>query len=823
MADNALEGILVHRRHEPLYVNRAWAELHGCTVDEIMAMPTLKVFWHEREKERLESFAADRMAGRWAPSRYRYWARQKSGKPLCVEQFVCIIDWDGEEAIKSSIFDVDAQEKQADELKQRQLSMERLIQERNEALKESNQQLYLYESIINQMSDRISVVGTDYRFRLTNQANATFRRLRPDELIGVHVRETMGEAWFRESRKRKFDKCFEGEATVEERIVEAPDGGKLHVDVRFEPFRDPDGTIGGAIVAIRDITEAKRVEAQLRLFASVIEQASDRISVIGTDYRYRMTNKANLDYHQKPLEEFIGHHIADIFGEEVFSASCKAKFDRCFAGETISSQQDGRGADGNSRRFNVLLEPYCEADGAISGAVVTIRDVTEAYHLSKRLTYQARHDQLTGLINRQAFEEHLECAIDETANTSRSAAFCFIDLDQFKIVNDTVGHLVGDRLLKQVAKLLQQKVRQGDVLARLGGDEFGLLLKGCSLRRAERAAEKLVAVLNDNRFFHEGHIFEVGASIGITAINRYTQDVGKVMSQADLACYAAKDHGRNRVHIYKERDTFLRRRKEEMQQAGGIRAALDQNQFTLFGQSIENAADRGKRPDRVEILLRMTGGENELIMPSCFIPAAERYGFMREIDRWVINRALAWLAKSKMEPMNLRVNVNISGATLNDDTLLDFMRRVFDETEIPVRRICFEITETAAISNLAKTEAFIRELRDLGCEFALDDFGSGLSSLNYLKRLTVDYLKIDRTFIKDVRRDGSSRAMVAAIHQMAKALGIETVAEGIEDRQTLNVLRDLGVDFVQGFEVGMPKPLEFFNKPPPPCQCCQGR
>ncbi|MGI9492077.1 MAG: sensor domain-containing protein [Geminicoccaceae bacterium] len=811
MADNALEGILVHRMHKPLYVNRTWAELHGCTVDEVMDMLTVKGLWHECEDERLEGYVAARTAGRWAPSRYRYRARQKSGKSIWIEQFVRVINWNGEQAIQSTIFDVDAEEKQADELRQRQLSMECLLRERNEALKESNRQLHLYESIINQMSDRISIIGTDYRFRLTNQANATFRRRRPDDLIGVHVRETIGDAWFEDGVKRMLDTCFNGDVTVEERVIEAPDGGHLHIEARFEPFRDPDGTISGAIAAIRDITEAKRVEAQRRLFASVIEQASDRISVIGTDYRYRMTNKANLDYHQKPLEDFIGHHIADILGEQLFSAACKAKFDRCFAGETISSQQDGRAADGSPRRFNVLLEPYSEADGAITGAVITVRDVTEAYHLSKRLTYQARHDQLTGLINRQTFEEYLESAIDETANTSRSAAFCFIDLDQFKIVNDTVGHLVGDQLLKQVARLLQQKVREGDVLARLGGDEFGLLLKGCSLRRAERAAEKLVAVLNDNRFFHDGHVFEVGASIGITAINRHTQDIGEVMSQADLACYAAKDHGRNRVHIYKKRDTFLRRRQEEMQLAGGIRAALDQNQFTLFGQLIEDASDRAKRPERVEILLRMTGDTNDLIMPSCFIPAAERYGFMAEIDRWVINRALACLAKGGMESMDLRINVNISGATLNDNTLLDFVRGVFDETEVPVRRICFEITETAAINNLAKTEAFIGELRALGCEFALDDFGSGLSSLNYLKRLTVDYLKIDRTFIRDVRRDGSSRAMVAAIHQMAKALGIETVAEGVEDRPTLNVLRELGIDFVQGFEVGMPKPLASFS------------
>jgi diguanylate cyclase (GGDEF)-like protein len=442
--------------------------------------------------------------------------------------------------------------------------------------------------------------------------------------------------------------------------------------------------------------------------------------------------------------------------------------------------------------------------------VVTLRDITEAHHLSERLAYQASHDLLTGLANRQTFERQLKRAISETASTSKSAAFCFIDLDQFKVINDTVGHLVGDQLLQQVARLLSDKVHPGDVLARLGGDEFGLLLRGCSLRRAERAAQKLVAVLNEYRFYHDGHVFEVGASIGITVINRATQSINEVMSQADLACYAAKDHGRNRVHIYKKCDAFLSRRREEMHQAGGIRSALDQDRFTLFAQPIKAVAGDGGLPDRIEILLRMTDAEDRLIMPSCFIPAAERYGFMDEIDRWVIKNTVAHLGQALINAADLRVNINLSGATLNDDGLLDYVRLVLQDAKVSAHRICFEITETSAIRNLVKTEVFIQELRASGCKFALDDFGSGLSSLNYLKRLPVDYLKIDRTFIRDVRCDITSRAMVSAIHQMAKALGIETVAEGIEDRITLNVLKDLGIDFAQGFQVGRPEPLERF-------------
>lgn len=691
MVDNALQGIIVHRNQKALYVNRAWADLFGTSVEDVLAMPDISQLFHEMDRERVCRYAADRVAGRLAPHRYRFQIKRPSGQTKWVEVFVRRIIWHGEEACQCSVIDVDDQEKQALELKQLQASMEMQVRDRSEALKASNSELHLCEAIINQMSDRISIIGTDYR--------------------------------------------------------------------------------------------------------------------------YRMTNKANLDYYNKPIEAVIGHHIADIVGDSHFLKFSKPDLDRCLTGETVKGIRVDHDQLGGRLTFEIVFRPYRESDGGISGAVVTLRDITAASHMSERLAYQASHDALTGLVNRRTFEQHLKQAILDTANNSRSAVFCFIDLDQFKIINDTVGHLVGDQLLQQVASSLKNKIHEGDILARLGGDEFGLLLQGCSLRRAERAAEKLVATLNDNRFFHEGNAFEVGASIGITAINRYSQDVGEVMSQADLACYAAKDHGRNRVHIYKKRDAFLCRRREEMHQAGGIRAALDQEQFTLFAQPIERVlGERRSQPDRLEILLRMKGEGSQLIMPGSFIPAAERYGFMGEIDRWVIRQTITYLTGNLAQPEASRVNVNISGVTLNDDTLLDFVCDFLQETGVPAQRVCFEITETAAIRNLVKTEAIVQKLKTLGAEFALDDFGSGLSSLNYLKRLPVDYLKIDRTFIRDIHQDDNSRTMVAAIHQMAKALGIKTVAEGVEDKTTLGVLRDLEIDYAQGFEVGVPRPLTSYSQ-----------
>ena len=320
-------------------------------------------------------------------------------------------------------------------------------------------------------------------------------------------------------------------------------------------------------------------------------------------------------------------------------------------------------------------------------------------------------------------------------------------------------------------------------------------------------------MLNDYRFFHDGHVFEVGASVGIAAINRFSSDIGKIMSQADLACYAAKDHGRNRVHVYKKQDAFLSRRQKEMEQAGTIRAALDRDRFALFAQPIRAIAAQEHDDDtRFEILLRMIGDRNDLVMPSAFIPAAERYGFMGEIDRWVIKETIAGLKKRSPSEMMVQVNVNLSGVTLSDDALFEFVHHILHEQDdgIPAHQLCFEITETAAIRDLIKTETFIRDLKAAGCKFALDDFGTGLSSLNYLKRLPVDYLKIDRGFIRDICHDEGSRAMVAAVHQMAKALGIETVAEGVENCETLSVLKDLGITFAQGFEIGVPKPLDTF-------------
>ncbi len=813
MVDQALQGIVVHNGQRLLYVNDAWAVLHGFSVAEVLAMPSIYDFTHELDRERLQKYRDDRLAGLKAPERYRYRAAHRDGRAIWFEQLVRVIDWQGQPAVMNTVINVDGQERQVVALRQQRRSMKQEVQQRSEALIQSNRELYIHQSILDQLSERISVVGTDYRFRMSNQANLDFRGSTREQLIGQHLRDVQGEAYFEGKAKAQLEQTFNGESVRSESMETAPDGTLRYVQVTTEPFRDPDQTISGAIVSVCDITAAKEAEQELHLFASVIEQSADRISVIDLNYQIIMTNAANIDFHQRSKEAIVGRPLAELVGEDTFHRFSKGALDRCFKGEEVRFRRPHKDQHGHDVTIEVLLEPFRELDGRISGAIARLRDVTEAQAMSEKLAYQARYDQLTGLLNRQAFERLLEKSIGEVSKGGRSDVLCFIDLDQFKVVNDTVGHLAGDTFLKQVAELLSSKLHDDDVLARFGGDEFVLLLRNCSLRRAKRACERLIEALTDYRFFHEGLVFRVGASIGITVINRHATSAGDMMVQADLACYAAKDNGRHQVQIYKKRDAFIRRRQDDMYRAGRIRSALDEDRFVLFSQVIAPVRQSNDAVSHVEILLRQRDRSMKIVKPDGFIPAAERYGLMAELDRWVIRKTIECLTNLCEPLVDTNVSINLSGTTLSDDTSLDYIRRILTMSGVSPKRILFEITETAAIRNIARTEEFMAELRGWGCSFALDDFGSGLSSLSYLKRLPVDYLKIDGSFIRDLATDRTSHTMVKAIIQMAADLQIKTVAEGVESNETLEVLRPLGIDYVQGYAVALPTPLCEHNAP----------
>ena len=459
------------------------------------------------------------------------------------------------------------------------------------------------------------------------------------------------------------------------------------------------------------------------------------------------------------------------------------------------------------RRYGIqaTAAPIRAREGSVLGVVLVFNDVTEARQLAQETVRQASHDPLTDLINRREFERRLGHSTASAKQYGLQHALCYLDLDQFKIVNDTVGHMAGDELLKQVTVLLRKKVRSRDTLARLGGDEFGLLLNNCPLPKAVEIAELAVAEIRGFRFVWKERTFQLGVSIGLVPITANAESTSQLLAQADVACYTAKDAGRNRVHVY-EGEGSPSRHHAQIVRAAELRGAVEDDRFRLFYQPIVALAPNTGEGEHVELLLRMLDTEGKLVPPNAFIPAAERYDVMAAIDRWVIRTAFG--RYRKLFDTVSQVAINLSGNSLNDDSLLDFIQSRMAEHDVPPHHVCFEITETAAIHNLTKVIAFIAAMKETGCRFALDDFGSGLSSLTYLKNLPVDYLKIDGSFIRNMVEDPIDRAMVAAVNEVGHTTGVLTVAEHVESEAILELLREMGVDFAQGYILGRPAPVE---------------
>lgn len=449
-----------------------------------------------------------------------------------------------------------------------------------------------------------------------------------------------------------------------------------------------------------------------------------------------------------------------------------------------------------------------DASGRYQYAIGQIQDITEAHQLSKELSYQATHDALTGLVNRREFEARIEYALEGTWRNGKEHAICYLDLDQFKVINDTCGHVAGDELLRQVANVLRAKVRASDTIARLGGDEFGLLMENCPLAQSQRVAESFRAAIEDFQFVWDDKRFRVGVSIGLVPINRDSASVTEVLQQADTACYAAKDLGRNRVHTYLRDDEELAKRHGEMQWVTKIQAALESDQFRLYVQPIVPVVGARNRYEHYEVLIRMIDGDGAEVPPGAFLPAAERYNLAAQVDRWVVSHLLEWAAQNPREFARFDMcSVNLSGLTLADESFLGYVIDLLRAARVPSSKICFEITETAVISNLSQASRFISTLKALGCFFALDDFGSGLSSFAYLKNLPVDYLKIDGMFVRDVHSDPLDRALVRSINDVGQVMGKKTIAEFVENDDIMRVLAEVGVDYAQGYGVGKPFPL----------------
>ena len=585
------------------------------------------------------------------------------------------------------------------------------------------------------------------------------------------------------------------------------------------PVRDEHGVVTHYAGYLLDITDRKQAEFELQREKDRAQTTLNSIGevVITTDVN------GQIEYMNPAAELMTGWDAGIARGlplERVFSLfddPSKLAIEAPVAQALRTSRAVKSGKDcilqkHDSGQYSVQysISPLLNRDNNALGVVIVLHDVTENRSIARQLSYQATHDALTGLLNRREFEIRLSHALEGAQIENVQHAICHLDIDRFKVINDACCHEAGDNLLRTIAGLLPRYLRDSDTLARLGSDEFGLLLKNCSLRDAVGIAENILSAINALRFESDIGSFDITASIGIASIDGQSQNSTSVMGAADLACYVAKDLGRNRIHVYESGDQELMRRHSEMRWVSRITEAIDKDQFVLYYQDICPVVEGGDGAQHFEILVRMLGDDGEVVMPGEFLPAAERYNLISLLDRWVIRNSLEWYAESCpgcSAGESVIMAINISGASLADDSLLDYIKSELERVEVPAAVVCFEITETAAIANLDAAKLFIHDLHKLGCRFALDDFGSGLSSFAYLKTLPVDYLKIDGGFVRDMVSDPVDFAMVSSMHQLGKAMGIRTIAEFVENGSVLEKLAEICVDYAQGYGIGRPQEL----------------
>ncbi|PKM12343.1 MAG: two-component system response regulator [Gammaproteobacteria bacterium HGW-Gammaproteobacteria-3] len=562
----------------------------------------------------------------------------------------------------------------------------------------------------------------------------------------------------------------------------------------------------GTYGVIRDINERKLSENTVRKLNLAVENSPNLIII--TD------KNGTIEYVNQKITEISGYTIPEVIGRNpsLFQSGDTPAQDYQQLWETITSGQVWRGELKNKKKNGEIywsrlsIAPMRDADGAISNYVAIQEDVTETLKLTEQIAYQATHDPLTDLINRSEFDRRLKRVAQSARAEQSEHALCYLDLDQFKKVNDTCNHSAGDELLRQLSRQISQQIRQRDTLARLGGDEFAVLMEHCTLEQARQTAEKIRKVVEQFQFRWENHSFRIGVSIGLVAINADSAGIETLLKQADMACLKAKELGRNRTHVFLDDNTHAPQKGE----AGWpikIHEALENNGFRLYRQSIMPfAAEKG---EHYEILLRMIDKQGEVVVPGVFLPAAERYQLALKIDQWVIHAVFDWYVKNP-ERLNalMLCAINLSASSAADAAMAGFIVEELGRCGLPTEKFCFEINETVAISNLTLVTEFIKRIKDLGCRFALDDFGGGLSSFSYLKSLPVDFLKIDGVVVRNIADDAVNRVVVKAINDIAHVMGKKTIAKHAENDDDLSLLKKLGLDYAQGFGNDRPEPLQ---------------
>ncbi|MEJ2172865.1 MAG: EAL domain-containing protein [Woeseiaceae bacterium] len=661
------------------------------------------------------------------------------------------------------------------------------------------------------------VIVHDEKIRLVNDSAAGLIGLEPEQLVGREVADLVKPA-YRALFRNTMAKRLAGEEVPRRLEIQLINGNEAGLWVEAQSSTIEFHGQRAILTVARDVSHRKNLEVSLSRSKRQAQYTLESIAegVITTD------NDGRVDYMNLAAESLIGTNRDDATGHkigELFTLVDDADrrhlgdpVERCLAmrrrvnmgRRAVMISSDGA----QEHSVEVTASPIRGPSGSISGTVVVFHDVSELRGLTQQMSYQAAHDPLTGLINRREFERRLDEAMDAAHAEQAVHMLFYMDLDRFKAVNDSCGHLAGDNMLREVAALIKHQVRDSDVVGRLGGDEFGALLIGCPIDKARQLASDICNAIADYRFVWKDKIFNIGISIGLVEISHVSGTIQDVMSAADSACYVAKQEGRGRVHVYSARDEAVARERGDIQWLRGLQTALHEDGFELATQPIISMSGAVESGPAFEVLVRLPDSQGRTADSAEFLRPAERYQLMPQIDRWVVNAVLNAIASGELKLASGRsCSINLSGQTLGDESFLGFVVDALDRTSVPPHAVCFEVTEKAILSNVRHAQRFIEVLHGIGCEFSLDDFGSGLGSFASLKHLPIDYLKIDGTYTRNLTSDAVNQEMVAAMIKLARTMQFRIVAEQVEHQDDFDWLRDVGVDFVQGHFVEAPMPL----------------
>ena len=661
------------------------------------------------------------------------------------------------------------------------------------------------------------VLVHDDKILLANESAAGLMGLDPAQLVGREVADLVKPA-YRALFRKTLAKRLAGEEAPRRLEIQLINGNQTGLWVEAQSSTIEFHGSPAILTVARDVSHRKSLEVSLSRSKRQAQYTLESISegVITTD------NDGRIDYMNLAAETLVGTSRDDAAGHrtgELFTLVDDADrrplgdpVDRCLSmrrrvnmgRRAVMVSQDGE----QEHSVELTASPIRGPGNSISGTVVVFHDVSELRGLTRQMSYQATHDALTGLINRREFERRLDEAMDSAHAEESVHMLFYMDLDRFKAVNDSCGHLAGDNMLREVAALIKDQVRESDFVGRLGGDEFGALLIGCPIDKARQIAADVCNAVDDYRFVWKDKIFNIGVSIGLVEISHTSGSLQDVMSAADSACYVAKQQGRGRVHVYSARDEAIARERGDIQWLRALQTALHENGFELALQPIISMRGTAETGPAVEVLIRMSDERGRTPDSAEFLRPAERYQLMPQIDRWVVNAALTAIAGGEIKLASHRsCAINISGQTLGDESFLGFVVDALDRTAVPPSSICFEVTEQAILSSVQHAQRFIEVLHGIGCEFSLDDFGSGLGSFSSLKHLPIDYLKIDGSYTRNLTSDEVNQEMVSAMIKLARTMEFRIVAEQVEHQEDFDWLRDIGVDFVQGHFVESPATL----------------